>query len=283
MFTSKVHSAEFHLSLCFCLQEYRGTKVAVKRALRDKKKGGSSRGGSAGRRVSTAARATIDSEVLDNTSIVLGNDSAVLSNDSVVLGNPSTGIIKKEDLLSTEDTSEGTPPSDTDLDLEAPQNPSPDIMDTLGATHSSRHFSVGFLTKEMGGGTSKWGFGSRKHKNQFKNLHESILGSMSASRSTHNFGRLLCPCFSDALRREEEFKTEMRVLSRVRPSKYHAMSPICAIETHLRYSQLCNSLKLRHPCITTVMGAVITKGHDPVLVMEVSFIVPHVMLGPWIA
>ena len=103
------------------------------------------------------------------------------------------------------DTSENTPPSDN-TDIEA-------ASALFGATRSSKNFSVGFLAKELGGGKSKWGFA--KSKNQFQNFHESILGSVSASRSRQTLGRLLCPCLSDAVRREEEFKTEMRVLSRV--------------------------------------------------------------------
>ena len=67
----------------------------------------------------------------------------------------------------------------------------------------------------------------------------AILGASSSSISDKSMTARVGPCFSQEARKEEEFIAEMCVLSR-----------------------------LRHPCITTVMGAVVSYSHDPMLVME---------------
>mmetsp|Transcript_13182 Transcript_13182/g.31588 ORF Transcript_13182/g.31588 Transcript_13182/m.31588 type:complete len:1491 (+) Transcript_13182:121-4593(+) len=67
----------------------------------------------------------------------------------------------------------------------------------------------------------------------------NLLGSTTSGSTTiKSWFAKLCPRCDEAARRQEEFKTEMRLLSR-----------------------------LRHPCITTVMGAIMT-GHNPMMVME---------------
>ncbi|CAB9517043.1 Ephrin type-B receptor 3 (Fragment) [Seminavis robusta] len=69
-------------------------------------------------------------------------------------------------------------------------------------------------------------------------FQDSVLGQ-SASVRRKSLGAKVCPWFSKQAWKEEEFISEMRVLSR-----------------------------LRHPCITTVMGAVISHSHTPMLVLE---------------
>ncbi|CAB9524010.1 activated protein kinase catalytic subunit alpha-1 [Seminavis robusta] len=70
----------------------------------------------------------------------------------------------------------------------------------------------------------------------------SILGSASGSHnssSTKTVVAFFCPWLDEHARRKHEFELEMRLLSR-----------------------------LRHPCITTVMGAVMSRGCEPMMVME---------------
>lgn len=178
------------------VQEYRGTKVAVKRAIRTKRRnGGSTKSGSKGlssfqdygRRISVPSAPTVDTQP---ESPAAGSTPDTL-NSSGACGE-----------------SVGTPPSTDEFvdDVEA-------LSGQFELSRSSKNFSVGFLTKELGGGKSKYFFGTRK--SQVQDFHQSILGSVSAShRSSETISRLLCPCLSEAVRREEEFKTEMRVLSR---------------------------------------------------------------------
>ncbi|CAJ1941386.1 unnamed protein product [Cylindrotheca closterium] len=79
----------------------------------------------------------------------------------------------------------------------------------------------------------------RGYKDYSAKLNLSILGSVSAKGSTsQGIATWLFPSCNETARRHEEFKEEMRLLSR-----------------------------LRHPCITTVMGAVMN-GIEPMMVME---------------
>lgn len=92
-----------------------------------------------------------------------------------------------------------------------------------------------------GGPKSKWAewfpwvFQDRETR-----YNASILGSASgASNTSRSALARVCPWFDENTRRQNEFMVEMRLLSR-----------------------------LRHPCITTVMGAVFTRGCEPMMVME---------------
>jgi serine/threonine protein kinase len=79
----------------------------------------------------------------------------------------------------------------------------------------------------------RW-FGGR-HKDDSAHHNMSILGSVSAGASTsQGIATWLFPWCNETARRHDQFKEEMRLLSR-----------------------------LRHPCITTVMGAVMN-GFEPV-------------------
>jgi serine/threonine protein kinase len=113
-----------------------------------------------------------------------------------------------------------------------------------GGRSGSNPFSLGFLAKDFGGRQPTWkkylpwSRASDFHQQRFK---EAIFGLSSAGSTsmTKSWHARFCPWFSPQVRKEEEFMSEMRVLAR-----------------------------LRHPCITTVMGAVISRSHDPMLVME---------------
>jgi serine/threonine protein kinase len=65
----------------------------------------------------------------------------------------------------------------------------------------------------------------------------SILGTASGGSTTKTFAGRLCPCFDSNYKRQQEFMEEMRLLSR-----------------------------LRHPCITTVMGATMARSCEPMMV-----------------
>ncbi|CAJ1957993.1 unnamed protein product [Cylindrotheca closterium] len=80
----------------------------------------------------------------------------------------------------------------------------------------------------------------RRHKDDSAKHNLSILGSASAGGASMSRGiaTWLFPSCNETARRQEQFKEEMRLLSR-----------------------------LRHPCITTVMGAVMN-GFEPMMVME---------------
>lgn len=97
------------------------------------------------------------------------------------------------------------------------------------STTNSQHFSIAFLTQDFRGKKSKWAklFPWFAPKNDYQSrFHQSVLGTASQSVSTSSFGqRLCCTWFSERTRLRDEFQSEMRILAR-----------------------------LRHPCITTVMG-----------------------------
>lgn len=106
----------------------------------------------------------------------------------------------------------------------------------------SQHFSLAFMAQDFGRKKSKWAkvLPWLEPKNDYQSrFHQSVLGTASQSASSRTIGQCLFPCFNEQARMREEFQSEMRILAR-----------------------------LRHPCITTVMGAVVTRTHDPMLVME---------------
>jgi len=70
-------------------------------------------------------------------------------------------------------------------------------------------------------------------------IKNSVLGGASGTTSQAGLVGNCCPWFDPTRRQKIEFMNEMRLLSR-----------------------------LRHPCITTVMGAVVSTGYEPMLVME---------------
>lgn len=104
--------------------------------------------------------------------------------------------------------------------------------------------SLGFLAQDFGP-RSKWAWmfpWSKKDSYHYR-FKEAILGSSNGSSMGKTWHAVVCPWFSAQVRAEEAFMQEMRVLSR-----------------------------LRHPCITTVLGAVISRAHDPMLVSKCSYV-----------
>ncbi|CAB9517041.1 activated protein kinase catalytic subunit alpha-1 [Seminavis robusta] len=106
-------------------------------------------------------------------------------------------------------------------------------------TGSSGIASFGFLRGSLRkrGAWDVLPFGT-KHDKYHVRFRDSVLGH-SASATKKDLTAMFCPWFSSQARREEDFMCEMRVLSR-----------------------------LRHPCITTVMGAVVSHSHTPMLLLE---------------
>ena len=205
------------------LAEYRGTKVAVKRVTKKKGKHGSTKVANRRRNNSSGTfEATLTRE--------RGPDdipNEVVTNSSNSSPNGGNDI-------------ESAPENDSKADL---SRRSREFLDSVSKL--SHHFSVGFIKKELNQSKSSWASFVRWKSGdnmETKQLHHDILGAESAS-ATRNFVHILCPWVDENARRKEDFKTEMRVLAR-----------------------------LRHPCITTVMGAVITKNLEPVMVMEVCLL-----------
>lgn len=191
------------------LGEYRGTKVAIKRAVAYNGKG------------STAKKRFKES--------VMGGNS-MLSVDDVAVD------ISDPDGNATLDGS-----NDATRDIEA-GGKSGEI-----STKWSDHFTLGFMTEDFGQrgarALSKWAWlfpcCAQNHRQRRRTrVQEAILGNSMSSTSAYTM-QVLCPWFSERARRHHAFEAEMRVLAR-----------------------------LRHPCITTVMGAVVARRHEPMLVME---------------
>jgi guanylate cyclase len=127
-------------------------------------------------------------------------------------------------------------------DIESPPDTVPDRkLDSMEARSkkSSEVLDLDFLVDDYGR-KSKWAwlFPWMAKGGYQTRFNESILGN-SASTTSKSMAAVICPWFNEKARRHDDFMSEMRVLSR-----------------------------LRHPCITTVMGAVVTHTHDPMLVME---------------
>ena len=145
-------------------------------------------------------------------------------------------------------TSLGNDTNDTSSDPDAPTGQAGLIeavsIDSkyIDSFNDNQHFDLDFLNggNDAMKSRSIWTKPSGSMSQQ--KLHDAVLGESYAASFSSTSLQALCPWFTKASRRREEFKAEMRVLSR-----------------------------LRHPCITTVMGAVVTANRDPVMVMEVRF------------
>jgi len=114
--------------------------------------------------------------------------------------------------------------------------------DSAGMTISRKGDGVdlGFLGAGAGREKESWAwFPWMRRDNYKRRFKESILGNASASGARSTMDAVFCPWFNKNAKAQAEFVKEMRVLS-----------------------------LLRHPCITTVMGAVITGTRNPMLVME---------------
>ena len=192
------------------LAEYRGTKVAIKRALKTGS-GGSTKAGS--NKYSSAKR-------------VAG------AGGSVVLRGSDDNFLASSDEVTHDSC-------DIECHPDAAHSKDSILLEGASKKGSSDDFNLDFLNDDYGR-KGKWArlFPWTKESDYQSRFKQSILGD-SGTTSRKSGAAMLCPWFNAQARREEEFVNEMRILSR-----------------------------LRHPCITTVMGAVITRTHDPMLVME---------------
>lgn len=210
------------------LAEYRGTKVAIKRALRsDGKKGSrkfSSRGGHR-RGSATGSRIVGSRGSADLVSRGSSNNTPSSANSiDIERGAP-------EDGMATSKHSKGDTPGSKDSILHSKSS----MLSISEDPNNS--FSLGFLGTSFGKNRWAWLMPWQKENDYQSRFKESILGS-SSSVSRRPLTAMICSCFDAQARQREAFTAEMRVLAR-----------------------------LRHPCITTLMGAVISNRHDPMIVM----------------
>ncbi|CAB9509368.1 activated protein kinase catalytic subunit alpha-1 [Seminavis robusta] len=226
----QVHAEELHLDDpvevigqgsfgVVLLAEYRGTKVAMKRVLKSSSNRRNSSKNDTGTRRTLRSGFNAPESLSSNISI-----DGVDTSSSERIASPDSDDIEAPDSPNTR----GSGKTSSDIGS--------------GSTPSSRHFSVGFLTREFTNSRSKWAMKFpwlAKSDFPSQKVHDILGKDGSHASATRTMAQVLCLCFNEHSRRIEEFKTEMRVLAR-----------------------------LRHPCITTVMGAVITPHRDPVMVME---------------
>lgn len=212
------------------LAQYRGTNVALKRALKVGSKG--SKQGSKRRSRSLRGTSKMSSEHSRTSSGRNNADSigmtTVSSNNSRQESDPETGEVRSDEVSAASEeisSAKGT--------------------QSFGrSNHSSyNQNSLGFLAEDFGRPSKlAWLFPWKKKGSYHNRFKEAILGSSGGGGSVSlgkSWHAMLCPWFSPQVRAEEAFMQEMRVLSR-----------------------------LRHPCITTVLGAVISRSHDPMLVSK---------------
>eukprot|EP00977_Amphora_coffeiformis_P009546 scaffold2204_cov166-Amphora_coffeaeformis.AAC.6 len=207
------------------LAEYRGTRVAIKRAVKVKQKKGSRNASGTGRSAS-------------GTQPDMGSSiPSVPSCDEAASSDEENHDVENQ--VQKCDESRGSSRTGSH---KGSRNGSRSGGGRTGSrSKSDNYFSLRFLHDEYGQSTvNLFGCCGKKKKGYRARFRDSILGeSLSASLRSKTLKARLCPWFDEQTIRENEFLTEMRVLAR-----------------------------LRHPCITTVMGAVVTTTHDPMLVME---------------
>ena len=195
------------------LAEYRGTKVAIKRALKSHDKRGSTKAGgkkgSSGLGMLGSASASVRPPVSTDGSVGLASRDSTFDMESQV---------------PVEISGRSMPPRESS------------IVEGAGKSCSGESLNIDFLAADYGKHKRHWLFPWIKKSDYQTRFKESILGqSATATKVKAKF----CPWFDKESRQKQEFMKEMRILSR-----------------------------LRHPCITTVMGAVVSHRRDPMLVME---------------
>lgn len=188
--------------------EYRGTKVAIKRAFKTTT-GGTTRTGS--RR--------------DGSGMMVGGVTGSVEDVS----RGSNEIFSDDDTHDTYDIETGG----------RDRTHSKDSILMEGTSRRDDDFCLDFLNDGYRR-QNKWAkvFPWLARDNYQSRFQESILGG-SGTMPRKSVAAMVCPCFNANARKQQEFVNEMRVLSR-----------------------------LRHPCITTMMGAVIAHTRGPMLVME---------------
>lgn len=234
--------------------EYRGTKVAIKQAVRGKP-------GSSGKEGGLVDATSHERRDLSSSMNSLRSSSKVApSCDSDRLGGADG---------PTEEFSDETPMNDDVMndDVEI-GHPSPGYKRRNSAGVSRRYDggTLDFLGGFMRGGRFSW----RKDDNYLRRFNEIILGTTSTSKSStrRSLHELCCPWFNEQAQRKRGFIAEMRVLSLLR-------HPCITTGTYGWY--FFGSL-YAPPTLTSlfhivmfsppVMGAVMTKSSPPMMVME---------------
>ena len=205
------------------LAEYRGTKVAIKRAIK-----------TGGKRGSTAGRSRGGSKGGSKGGSNKFTRSTTKKRDGEHGGSKGGSSMDHDE--RSHDSCEETDPHG---DPERAENPG--TTSYKGSIASgSKSCSVDWMADDLRGGHNKWDWLTpwKKRDDYQSRFRDTVLGENSSDTRRRSLGAMICPWFNAQARQEEEFMSEMRVLSR-----------------------------LRHPCITTVMGAVVSHTHDPMLVM----------------
>lgn len=210
------------------LAEYRGTKVAIKKALKNSRSKGS--GGGRGSTSGFLEEIPEGAQV----AVSLGADthsSGYLSNPE--LGDSESSTSEKEDVENQ--LVEASARTSGVLKKNGGLRGSTSFVGSNNRSRQSGGLDLGFLTDRFG----KRGRGGRRSDNFNEALHAIVSTSAASMLETRSSFARLCPWFDEGARREEAFVSEMRLLS-----------------------------SLRHPCICTVMGAVMSSYHTPMLIME---------------
>lgn len=187
------------------LAEYRGTKVAIKRAVKNKTKSKrSKRSGSGARSHQAGNSMTLDSSM---PSVPSADEEAASIEDEE---NQASGAVS---------TSTGSKGSSHDRSNSNPTGSGSNLKYSRSGSRdkSGNHFSLGFLADEYGHFSRHWYKPFSKKRGYRGRFRDSILGdSLSSSLRTKTMYQRCCPWFDEQSRKEAEFLTEMRVLSRLR-------------------------------------------------------------------
>lgn len=199
------------------LAEYRGTKVAIKRAIGNRKAG---KGGSR----SVATHKSLDDQSYDNV------DNETARCGSVTQTNEDAGCISlsmSNDGMDSGDNGKGCVSFNVDNgDIEEGRSNALDLQ------------KLAQYSLQRGGNWARFCPGAKREEALY-HRETNIFGGTADYANSRSLARRAFSCFDKQSLRTQEFMCEMRLLS-----------------------------KLRHPCITTVMGAVISPFHPPMLVME---------------
>ena len=211
------------------LAEYRGTKVAIKQAVKGKGKGSTKGRGSIVHRSSVV-----------RTAGSVQNSMPMSSQVSAVSGASSFDGRTAGSSDTQNDDIESGRAGNNNNDDNNNNNNNNNEPDSAGLSRKGGGVDLEFLGGAGGREKKKWAWlPLMKQDNYQRRFKETILGNASASATRRNTAAIFCPWFNKHAKFQKDFVKEMRVLS-----------------------------LLRHPCITTVMGAVINGTRNPMLVME---------------
>lgn len=159
---------------------------------------------------------------------------------SSLVGTP-TPSIDRDDAPSSEEEAEVKSPS-KNANFSCSLDSDIEVGRSKGSGFGTETVDLELLGKlSLGKRNSKWtnvcpgGYGEDEHHR----IKSNILGTTTGGSVSKPLAAQIFTCLDKQRQRKQEFIVEMRLLSR-----------------------------LRHPCITTVMGAVLSPFHDPMLVME---------------